>query len=224
MIPYTQYDLSGHHQGGYAPHHHPHHTHLGHEMHQQELPKYSRLLFKLPRVVQDQREKFENEDLFKKHQREGEVRYTLHRDRPVHERQAKFQQGCRYGHTEISFSGTGLVILLNWTSFTPPHPMDQKYGISQNYCDFNREQGKVHILSSFILNGVCVRWRGWLDLERLDGTGSLELDEALMQREEANLAKHLALVQQRLKDCEERYRGTVDTDQLQQMKKLPGYI
>ena len=52
-------------------------------------------------MVQDQREKFENEDLFKKHQREGEVRYTLHRDRPVHERQAKFQQGCRDGHTEI---------------------------------------------------------------------------------------------------------------------------
>ena len=60
-----------------------------------------RLLFKLPRVVQDQREKFESEDLFKKHVREGEVRYTLHRDRPVHERQAKFQAGCRDGHTEI---------------------------------------------------------------------------------------------------------------------------
>ena len=28
---------------------------------------------------------------------------------------------------------------------------------------------QVHILSSFILNGVCVRWRGWLDLERLEG-------------------------------------------------------
>ena len=39
MIPYTQYDL-GHHGAGYGPHHH--HTHLGHEMHQQELPKYSR--------------------------------------------------------------------------------------------------------------------------------------------------------------------------------------
>ena len=74
----------------------------------------------------------------------------------------------------------------------------------------------MHIQSSFILNGVCVRWRGWLDLERLDGAGTLELDEALMHREEANLAKHLALVQQRLKDCEERYR-TVDSDQLQQV-------
>lgn len=62
---------------------------------------YPRLLFKLPRVVPDQREKFETEDLFKKHTREGEVRYTLYRDRPNHERQAKFQAACRDGHTEI---------------------------------------------------------------------------------------------------------------------------
>jgi len=33
--------------------------------------------------------------------REGEVRYTLYRDRPALERQAKFQAGCRDGHTEI---------------------------------------------------------------------------------------------------------------------------
>ena len=30
-----------------------------------------------------------------------QVRYTLYRDRPAHERQAKFQSGCRDGHTEI---------------------------------------------------------------------------------------------------------------------------
>jgi Core binding factor beta subunit. len=36
---------------------------------------------------------------------------------------------------------------------------------------------QVHLKSSFIMNGVCVRWRGWLDLERLDGVGCLEYDE-----------------------------------------------
>lgn len=60
-----------------------------------------RLLFKLPRVCLSQKEKFEEEDVFKKHAREAEVRYTLYRDRPSHERQAKFQAGCRDGHTEI---------------------------------------------------------------------------------------------------------------------------
>jgi len=214
MIPYGQYDTLAAH--GHT-HGHPQPYQSTHTQEQQEIPKYSRLLFKLPRVVPDQRSKFETEDLFKKHTREGEVRYTLHRDRPNHERQAKFQAGCRDGHTEISFSGSGLVVLLNW--MTSNTSVDTKYPPS-SYCDFNREQGKVHISSSFILNGVCVRWRGWLDLERLDGSGLLELDEALMLREEANLQKHLHLVHQRLKECEERYRTDADL----QMKKLPGYL
>lgn len=213
MIPYGQYDsLAQHHQ--HPQQYHPTHNH---SQEQQEIPKYSRLLFKLPRVVPDQRSKFETEDLFKKHVREGEVRYTLHRDRPTHERQAKFQAGCRDGHTEISFSGSGLVVLLNWVGSSST--LDSKFPPS-SYCDFNREQGKVHILSSFILNGVCVRWRGWLDLDRLDGSGLLELDEVLLQREENNLQKHLNLVHQKLKECEHRYRTDADI----QMKKLPGYI
>ena len=62
---------------------------------------YFRLLFKIPRVVLQQKDKFEEEDIFKKHSRDGEVRFTLYRDRPAHERQAKFQAGCRDGHTEI---------------------------------------------------------------------------------------------------------------------------
>ena len=78
-----------------------------------------RLLFKLPRVVLQQKEKFEEEDIFKKHARDGEVRYTLYRDRPVHERQAKFQAGCRDGHTEIVSS------LLNIESSVQPPPPQQ---------------------------------------------------------------------------------------------------
>ena len=58
-------------------------------------------MFKLPRVVMSQKEKFEEEDVFKKHSRDCEVRYTLYRDRPSHERIQKFQHGCREGHTEI---------------------------------------------------------------------------------------------------------------------------
>ena len=60
-----------------------------------------RLLFKLPRVVPQQKDKFEEEDIFKKHSRDTEVKYTLYRDRPAHERQQKFQTGCRDGHTEL---------------------------------------------------------------------------------------------------------------------------
>lgn len=36
---------------------------------------------------------------------------------------------------------------------------------------------QVHILSPFIMNGVCVQWRGRINLEKLDGIGCLEFDE-----------------------------------------------
>lgn len=32
-----------------------------------------------------------------------------------------------------------------------------------------------------ILNGVCVIWKGWIDLHRLDGMGFLEYDEERAQ-------------------------------------------
>lgn len=38
------------------------------------------------------------------------------------------------------------------------------------------EQFQVHLKSQFILNGVCVIWRGWIDLTRLDGIGCIEYD------------------------------------------------
>jgi len=218
MIPYHGYESPAlvH---GHAHHpHHPHHPAYpgNNNTVEQEVPKYARLLFKLPRVVLQQKEKFEEEDIFKKHARDGEVRYTLYRDRPVHERQAKFQAGCRDGHTEISFSSSGLVIILNWVQTveaSSPHAATN----TNSYCDFTKERGKVHICTSFILNGVCVRWRGWLCLDKLEGVGSLDLDLELVQREEQLLQRQLALVQQKLRECEELYRGDYH------MKKLPSY-
>jgi hypothetical protein len=50
---------------------------------------------------------------------------------------------------------------------------------------------QVHLRSPFILNGVCVRWRGWLDLERLDGVGCLEFDEESALLEDAKLREQV---------------------------------
>lgn len=219
MIPtYHGYDtpplMHAHHTA-----HHPVYAGNNNSVAEAEVPKYARLLFKLPRVCLSQKEKFEEEDVFKKHAREAEVRYTLYRDRPSHERQAKFQAGCRDGHTEISFSSSGLVILLNWVQTVEANSPHPEYTNNNSYCDFNKERGKVHICSSFILNGVCCRWRGWLDLEKLEGVGTLELDLEMVAREEQLLQRQLALVQQKLRECEELYRG----GDYHMMKKLPGY-
>ena len=44
-------------------------------------------------------------------------------------------------------------------------------------------------------------------LEKLEGVGSLELDIDMVTREEQLLQRQLALVQQKLRECEEIYRG-----------------
>lgn len=40
---------------------------------------------------------------------------------------------------------------------------------------------QVYLKAPMILNGVCVIWRGWIDLQRLDGMGCLEYDDERAQ-------------------------------------------
>lgn len=56
------------------------------------------------------------------------------------------------------------------------------------------------------MNGVCVRWKGWLDLERLDGVGCLEYDEERGQMEDANLREQMERYNSRMRELEERQR------------------
>ncbi|GFG37772.1 hypothetical protein Cfor_02410, partial [Coptotermes formosanus] len=65
----------------------------------------------------------------------------------------------------------------------------------------------VHLRSHFIMNGVCVRWRGWIDLERLDGVGCLEYDEEKAQMEDSMLRDQIERYNQRLRDFEEKQRA-----------------
>ena len=53
------------------------------------------------------------------------------------------------------------------------------------------------------MNGVCVKFRGWMDLERLDGIGRLEYDERRGAHEDAILKEQLERYSQRLKDFED---------------------
>ena len=48
---------------------------------------------------------------------------------------------------------------------------------SRESVDFDREPNRVHLMSKFIMNGVCVRWVGWIDLETLSGKAKLMFDE-----------------------------------------------
>ncbi|CAN8001618.1 unnamed protein product, partial [Ixodes pacificus] len=100
-----------------------------------QLPRF---VFKMPRVVPDQKAKFESDELFRRLSRECETRYTGYRDRPLEERQVRFQNACREGHTEVAFVATGTNLQL---VFSPCH---NGY---VDCCDFDKEHGKVSLPS-----------------------------------------------------------------------------
>lgn len=67
------------------------------------------------------------------------------------------------------------------------------------------------------MNGVCVRFRGWIDLtnDRLDGIGCLEFDERRAAHEDAILREQIDRYNQRLRDFEDKnrvYRGDRQDD------------
>lgn len=72
-----------------------------------------------------------------------QVRYTGYRDRPVEERQVRFQNGCREGYTEIAFAATGTNLQLVFGNASG------NYGGDINDCDFEKERGKV---SEYLFN------------------------------------------------------------------------
>ncbi|XP_070574123.1 core-binding factor subunit beta-like isoform X2 [Ptychodera flava] len=159
----------------------------------------------MPRVVPNQKEKFESDELFRKLSRECEVKYTAFRDRSLEERQVRFQTACREGHSEIAFTATGTNLHLQFASNAWSENKADRIP-TKEFVDFDKEVGKVHLRSQFILNGVCVVYRGWIDLDRLDGVACLEFDSERAQVEDAVMRESLEQTQRRLREFEERQR------------------
>ncbi len=61
----------------------------------------------------------------------------------------------------------------------------------------------MHLNCPVILNGVCVRWKGYIDLERLDGVGCLEFDEESAKVEDVILREQVEAYNRRMKEFEE---------------------
>lgn len=56
------------------------------------------------------------------------------------------------------------------------------------------------------MNGVCVRWRGWIDLERLDGVGCLEYNEERAAEEDVILREQMQRYNDRLREYDEKHQ------------------
>ncbi|KAL2300297.1 hypothetical protein Nmel_012268 [Mimus melanotis] len=129
----------------------------------------------MPRVVPDQRSKFENEEFFRKLSRECEIKYTGFRDRPHEERQARFQNACRDGRSEIAFVATGTNLSLQF--FPASWQGEQRQTPTREYVDFEREGGKVRkeLLKLKEIFLLCL-WSYWYGLHiRCDISNILHL-------------------------------------------------
>ncbi|XP_065676558.1 protein big brother isoform X4 [Hydra vulgaris] len=112
----------------------------------------------MARIVPDQKNKFETDELFRKLSKKSEIRYTGYRNRGHEERVVRFQTECFEGRCSVLKEKKGMIP-------------------SKEFMDFDKELGKVHLKSCFVMNGVSVIFRGYIDLQKLDGTGYLEYDD-----------------------------------------------
>ncbi|XP_039262223.1 core-binding factor subunit beta-like [Styela clava] len=144
------------------------------------------MLLKMPRVVADQKAIFESNELFRRLSREAEIKYTGYRDRGAEERQLRFQNSCQSGRAEIAFVSTGTNLTLQFFPWNTENT--QNMNPPKEYVNFEREPGKVFLKAPFILNGVCVLWKGWLHLHRLEGMGCIEYDEERAMVEASHMA------------------------------------
>ncbi|XP_047132968.1 protein big brother isoform X1 [Hydra vulgaris] len=173
----------------------------------------------MARIVPDQKTKFETDELFRKLSKKSEIRYTGYRDRGHEERVVRFQTECFEGRCSVAFISSGTNLLL----FLGPQSKEKKSMIpSKEFMDFDKELGKVHLKSCFVMNGVSVKFRGCIDLQKLDGTGYLEYDDYNAKIEDTilrdavnqsiirqqNFEERQLRIKQELMDTESIFQGT----------------
>ncbi|OQV18519.1 putative Core-binding factor subunit beta [Hypsibius exemplaris] len=136
----------------------------------------------MPRVVENQREKFEGDAYFRRLSRESEVRYAaVPIERPIEQRRRQFETDVANGFLIVSFLTSGTHMMLTFRNprnvpeagpalLIPGHDRDLSVAEIRN--------NQLFLQCRMILNGVCVIWSGHIDMLTLDGLGRLDFDAA----------------------------------------------
>ncbi|GAU99015.1 hypothetical protein RvY_10076 [Ramazzottius varieornatus] len=140
----------------------------------------------MPRVVENQREKFDNDPVFRRLSRESEVRYAgVPLERPMDHRRRQFELDIDRGFLIMSALSSGIHLIL---TFRSPRNVPEVPLPSQPHNPLPAAEirnGKLFVQSRMILNGVAVIWNGHVDMETLDGLGRMELDTGTPEVPEA---------------------------------------
>lgn len=160
----------------------------------------------MPRVFPDQQKKFESEEVFKKLSQDSDIKYTGFKDKPHEERKQRFIQDLSEGHSILTFVSTGTNLTLLFCSKALSDDRTAEHRPSRENVDFESELGKVHLSSRFIMNGVCVKWIGWVDLETLTGKAKLVFDDQNAKIEDEVMRQVMKETQERVRLFEESQR------------------
>uniref|UniRef100_A0A5S6QA38 Protein brother n=1 Tax=Trichuris muris TaxID=70415 RepID=A0A5S6QA38_TRIMR len=134
----------------------------------------------MPRVVADQKSKFETDELFVSVSRPTEIVYTGLLCGNEEERRRQFLRDCFDRHLNVAFLPAGLNLELDISGGDDP-------ALAADSLNTESDPVKVFVCAHMILNGVCVRLRGWIDRITLRGTGVLEFDSIHAELERQRL-------------------------------------
>ncbi|XP_064398421.1 core-binding factor subunit beta-like isoform X2 [Halichondria panicea] len=160
----------------------------------------------MPRVVPDQKNKFETDELFKKLAQDMDVKYTGYRDRQPEDRKKKFIEDLNEGISSITFVATGTNLCLQFCPHALNDDKPKDMSLPSENVSFDLENHKVNMSSRFIMNGVCIKWVGWIDLDTLVGKARLIFDEEQARVEDEIMRAVMKETQERVRMFEENQR------------------
>lgn len=76
-----------------------------------------------------------------------------------------------------TFVATGTNLCLQFCPLALSDDKPKDISPSSESVNYDLEGNKVNLVSKFIMNGVCIKWVGYIDLETLAGKARLVFDE-----------------------------------------------
>ena len=86
-----------------------------------------------------------------------------------------------------TFVATGTNLCLQFCPHALNDDKPKDMALPPENVSFDLENHKVNMSSRFIMNGVCIKWVGWVDLDTLAGKARLIFDEEQARVGECNV-------------------------------------
>ncbi|XP_055328928.1 core-binding factor subunit beta-like [Paramacrobiotus metropolitanus] len=146
----------------------------------------------MPRVVENQRDKFENDPLLRRLNREVEVRYAgVPFERPIEQRRQAFERDVERGSLLVSVVSSGIHFVLAFHTTRDVPEAGSSHDMQRDLSLAEIRNNQLLLRARMILNGVCVIWTGHIDMQTLDGLGRIEFDTATAETESLRLPRAL---------------------------------